>query len=190
MDRLRFPGVSTSPHGMTSAKAGAGMKHHLTARLIELRADGISNGEIAATLKLPLSRVEHEISKLIHAGAISSRYGLLRSHPDSYVHGRERTRIDVAADVGRLYMNGQSHKAIATNLKLTDAQVHNMLSDLFAEGMPRHKRHALTDGQARAIHAAYVKGEGSIKEMAEAIGFSGTSVRRRMHKLNLPLARE
>jgi hypothetical protein len=37
----------------------------LTGRLIELRGDGISNAEIAATLKRPLEQVEQQISKLI-----------------------------------------------------------------------------------------------------------------------------
>jgi DNA-binding CsgD family transcriptional regulator len=160
-----------------------------TERLIELRADGISNAEIAAILKRPLEQVEREISKLIHAGTIASRHGLLWSHPDSYVQGRERTRLDVAADVGRLYMNGKSYKQIAAALTLTEAQVHNILSELFAEGMPkRNKRHALTDRQARAVHAAYLKGGGSIDKLAAEIGFSGAAVRKRMHKLELPIA--
>jgi hypothetical protein len=161
----------------------------LTERLVELRADGISNGEIAATLKRPLE-VEREISKLIHAGTIASRHGLLWSHLDAYVEGHERTRVDVAADVGRLYMNGKSYKEIADALTLTDAQVHNILSEMFAEGMPKLKRHALTDRQARAIYTAHVKSEGSIDKLAAEIGFSGASARKRMHKLQLPLERE
>lgn len=159
-------------------------------RLIDLRADGLSNTEIAATLRRPIGQVEREISKLIHAGVIASRHGLLWSHPDAYVEGRERTRVDVAADVGRLYMNGKSYKEIAGALALTDAQVHNVLSELFAEGMPKLKRHALTDRQARAIHAAYLKGEGSLKELAAEIGFSEAAVRKRLHKLHLPTDRE
>jgi predicted transcriptional regulator len=162
----------------------------LTERLIDLRADGISNGEIAATLKRSLDQVEREISKLIHAGVIASRHGLLWSHPDSYVQGRERTRLDVAAEVGRLYMNGKSYKDVAGALALTEAQVHNILSALFAEGMPKLKRHALTDRQARAIHAVHVKGGGSLRELAMGIGFSEAAVRKRLHKLHLPTDRE
>ncbi|MGD1056432.1 MAG: hypothetical protein ABR992_03370 [Solirubrobacteraceae bacterium] len=162
----------------------------LTERLIDLRADGISNTEIAAALKRPLEQVEQQISKLIHAGVIASRHGLLWSHPDAYVQGRERTRLDVAANVGRLYMNGKSYKEIADALALTDAQVHNILSELFSEGMPKLKRHALTDRQARAIRAAYLKGEGSLDELAAEIGFSGGAVRKRLRKLNLPIERE
>jgi hypothetical protein len=146
----------------------------LTERLIELRADGIGNGEIAATLKRPLEQVQREISKLIHAGTIASHRGLLWSHRDSYVQGRERTRVDVAADVGRLYMDGERYNEIADILALTEAQVHNILSELFAEGMPKFKRHTLTDRQARAIHATYLKGEGSLRELAAAVGFSGS----------------
>ena len=155
----------------------------LTRRLTELRADGISNAEIAVMLKLSVSQVEREISKLIHAGSIASRRGLLCSQPDSYVQGRERTRVDVAAGVGRLYMNGESYKLIADALTLTEAQVHNILSELFAEGMPKLTRRALTDQQARAIHAAHLKGEGSLNKLAKAIGFSGTAVRKRIRKL-------
>jgi DNA-binding Lrp family transcriptional regulator len=162
----------------------------LTERLVELRADGISNGEIAATLKLPLEQVEREISKLIRAGTIASRHGLLWSHPDAYVQGRERTRVDVAADVACLYTNGKSYKEIADALALTQAQVHNILSELFAEGMPKLKRRALIDRQARAIHAAYLEGEGSLKELAAAIGFSEAAVRKRLHKLDLPMEHE
>jgi DNA-binding CsgD family transcriptional regulator len=162
----------------------------LTERLIELRADGISNAEIAATLKRPLEQVEHEISKLIHAGTIASRHGLLWSHPDSYVQSRERTRVDVAADVGRLYMHGKSYKEIAADLTLTEAQVHNILSDLFAEEMPKLKRHLLTDQQARAIHTACVKGEGSLNKLSAEIGFSGAAVRKRIRKLDLQIERE
>jgi predicted DNA binding protein len=162
----------------------------LSERLIDLRADGISNTEIAATLKLPLEQAEREISRLIHAGVIASRHGLLWSHPDAYVQGRERTRLGVAADVGRLYRNGNSYKEIADALALTDAQVHNILSELFAEGMPKLKRHALTDRQARAIHTAHVKGGGSIDKLAAEIGFSGAAVRKRLRKLDLPIERE
>jgi predicted DNA binding protein len=162
----------------------------LTERLVELRADGISNGEIAATLKRPLEQVEREISKLIHAGTIASRHGLLWSHAASYVQGRERTRVDVAADVGRLYMDGETYNEIADALALTEAQVHNILSELFAEEMPKLKRHALTDRQARAIHAAYLKGEGSLKELAATVGFSEAAVRKRLRKLHLSTERE
>jgi predicted DNA binding protein len=162
----------------------------LTERLIDLRADGISNTEIAATLKRPLEQVEREISKLIHTGAIASRHGLLWSHLDSYVQGRERTRVDLAADVACVYWNGESYKEIAGALALTEAQVHNILSELFAEGMPKLKRRALTDRQARAVRAAYLKGEGSLEDLAAEIGFSGGAVRKRLRKLDLPIERD
>ena len=85
-----------------------------------------------------------------------------------------RTRLDVAADIGRLYMSRESYKQIADALALTDAQVHNILSELFAEGMPTLKRDALTDWQARAIYATYLKGEGFLKELAARIGGRGS----------------
>jgi predicted DNA binding protein len=87
-------------------------------------------------------------------------------------------------------MNGESYKQIAAALALTDAQVHNILSELFAGGMPKLKRRALTDRQARAIHAAYLKGDGSLNKLAAAIGFSEATVRKRLRKLHLPMERE
>lgn len=77
-------------------------------------------------------------------------------------------------------MNGKSYKELADALTLTDAQVHNILSELFAEGMPKLKRRALTDRQARAIRATYLKGEGSLDDLAAEIGFSGGAVRKRL----------
>jgi hypothetical protein len=161
----------------------------LTERLIELRADGVGNPEIAATLKVPLAQIEREISELIQAGLLSSRRGLLWSSSDSWVEGRERTRAEVAPDIARLYMSGKTHEEIGRALALTSNQAHNTLSELFAEGMPKRRPHVVTDEQARAVHAAHVKGEGTIKALAQSIGFSDVAVRKRMHKLNLPLER-
>jgi DNA-binding phage protein len=39
----------------------------------------------------------------------------------------------------------------------------------------------------RAVHAAYVRGDGSIEWLAEAIGTTGTVVRRQWQKLNLSI---
>jgi len=98
---IRPMGCRPSPHKMTRADASEGMwSTDLAAWLVEPRANGVSNSEIAATFKLALGQAEHEIGKLIHAGVIASRHGLLWSHPDSYVQGCERTRVDVAANVG------------------------------------------------------------------------------------------
>jgi DNA-binding NarL/FixJ family response regulator len=99
-------GVAASPHRMTSAETSEGMECRSDGAVDGASCGGLRNAEIAAMLKRPLEQVEREISKLIHAGTIASRHGLLWSHPDSYVQGRGRTRVDVAADVGRLYMNG------------------------------------------------------------------------------------
>jgi uncharacterized protein YidB (DUF937 family) len=160
----------------------------LTERLIELRAEGRGNPEIAATLGVPLTRIEREISELIHTGVLRSRRGLLWSSSDSWVGGRERTRAEVAPDVARLYMGGDTYKEIGRTLGLTEHQVHNTLTELFAEGMPKRRPHIMTDEQARAVHSAHVKGEGTIKELAQSIGFSDVAVRKRIHKLNLPVA--
>jgi DNA-binding CsgD family transcriptional regulator len=161
----------------------------LTERLIKLRAEGRKNAEIAATLGVPLTRIVHEIGGLIQTGAVSSRRGLLWSSADAWVKGRERTRADVAPEVARLYMREDTYEEIGLALALTPHQVHNTLTKLFAEGMPKRKPHTLTDEQARAVHAAHAKGQGTIKELAQSIGFSDVAVRKRMHKLDLPAAR-
>jgi DNA-binding phage protein len=44
----------------------------------------------------------------------------------------------------------------------------------------------MTDKQVRAVHAGYLKG-GSIDQLAAAMGFTGSTARRQMHKRNLPL---
>lgn len=156
----------------------------MTRQLIELRQEGISNAEIAATLGVNKSRLEAQISLLIKRGAIPSRNGLLWSHPDAHVHGRERTRHMLAPDLARLYRQGQTHRQIALALKLTEHQVHNQLTQLFAAGLPKRKPQNLTDEQVRSIHNAYLAG-GSIGKLARQHGFSGTSVRERLDKLGL-----
>jgi hypothetical protein len=80
---------------------------------------------------------------------------------------------------------GKTHEEIGAELRLTEHQVHNILTTLFAAGLPRRRRE-LTDAQARAIHNAYMAG-GSINTLAEEIGFGGFTVRTRMHKLGLPI---
>jgi hypothetical protein len=157
----------------------------LTSRLIELRKDGISNDEIAVLLDVPKSALEAQIQALIASGAIPSRAGLLSSHPDSYVKGRERTAASVAGDLERLYNDGRSHQEIASALELTKHQVHNQLHALFAAGLPKQPRR-LTDEQIHAIHDAYLAG-GSIDKLAGEIGFTGSAVRIRMKKLDLPV---
>jgi hypothetical protein len=173
---------------MTCAETTRRGNADLTERLIKLRAEGVGNPEIADTLGVPLTRIEREISELIHTGVLSSRRGLLWSSSDSWVEGQERTRAEVAPDVARLYMSGRTYEEIGRALTLTAHQVHNTLTELFAEHMPKRRPHMLTNEQARAVHAAHVKGEGTIKELAQSIGFSDGAVRKRMHKLNLPVA--
>jgi DNA-binding Xre family transcriptional regulator len=57
------------------------------------------------------------------------------------------------------------------------------------EGMPKAPVRAMTDAQVRAIYAVYLRG-GSIDELAEAIGFTGSAARREMHERELPLERD
>jgi DNA-binding XRE family transcriptional regulator len=100
------------------------------------------------------------------------------------------TRAELAGDVAQLYMQGKRHADIGGALNLTKAQAHRILSELFAEGMPKLERRSLSDERVRAIHAAYVRGDGSINKLVEAIGFTGSAARRRMRRLELPLERE
>jgi DNA-binding CsgD family transcriptional regulator len=106
----------------------------MTSRVIAMRNAGRPNAEIAAEIEVSPARLNVQIGKLVREGAISSRKGLLRSHPDSWVEGRGRTREDVAGKVQRLYKQGKSHKQIAGRLNLTPAQVHLILTNLFAAG--------------------------------------------------------
>jgi len=102
----------------------------------------------------------------------------------------QRMRADLAGDVARLYMQGKRRAEIGEVLGLTKAQAHKILSELFAEGMPKLKRRRLSNEKVRAIHAAYVRGDGSIDKITEAIGCRPSTVRRRMRKQDLPLERQ
>jgi DNA-binding CsgD family transcriptional regulator len=170
------------------ARSTTGWSHSLTCRLIELRKDGISNAGIAAILGVRKPTLEAHISRLIACGVIPSRKGLLWSHPDCYTEGRERTPQSVAPDLERLYAAGTPYREIAAALGLTEHQVHNLLTGLFAAGLAKRKPHKLTEQQVRSIHAAYLAGA-SIDKRAEQLGFSGTAVRERMRRLGLPLGR-
>jgi DNA-binding Xre family transcriptional regulator len=99
-------------------------------------------------------------------------------------------RAELAGDVAQLYMRGERHAAIGAALNLTGAQAHKILSELFAEGLPKLKRRGLSDEKVRAIHNAYIRGDGSIDGIADAVGFTGSAARRRMRTLELPLERE
>jgi len=156
-------------------------------RLRTLRAQGLSNGKIADRLGTTEQRLALEISRLIRIAQLPSRRGLLRSHPDSWVQGHERTSADLAPEVARLYMAGLSHNQIGSELMLTLAQVHNLLTGLFAEGMPKRERHELKDEQVKDMHARWRKDRESINRMAEALGFTGAAARSRMKKLGLTL---
>ncbi len=154
--------------------------------LVAMRREGLPNAEIAARLWVSLTVLEGQVSKLIREGALGSRRGLLCSHPDSWVEGRERTRHEVAPAVERLYREDKSREEIGAELNLTGAQVHNILASLFAAGLPKRHRRALSDEQARAIHAAHLA-RASIHQLAAEIGFSGTAACNRLHRLGLPV---
>jgi hypothetical protein len=102
----------------------------------------------------------------------------------------QRTPAELAGDVAQLYMRGERHADVGEALNLTRAQTHKILSELFAEGTPKLMRRRLSDEKVRAIHALYVRGDGSIDKITEAIGFTPSVARRRMRKPELPLERE
>lgn len=157
----------------------------MTSCLVAMRKAGLKNDQIGARLGVNPGPLQDRISVLIKSGEISSRQGLLRAQSDCYVEGRERTLETVTDDVRRLYQDGKTHEEIGAELRLTEHQVYNILTTLFAAGLPKRQRE-LTDDQARAIHKAYMAG-GSINMLAEEIGFRGGAVRMRMHKLGLPV---
>jgi transcriptional regulator with XRE-family HTH domain len=79
------------------------------------------------------------------------------------------TLIGLAGEVAQLYVQEKQRAEIGEALNLTKAQVQKVLSELFAEGMPKLERRSPSEAKVRAIHAAYVRGEGSIEDLAEAI---------------------
>jgi len=158
----------------------------LTRQLIAMRRQGLRNAEIARRLAVTEGELAYHIGRLIRDGVLTSRRGLLWSHPDSLVAGHERRPRDVAADVARLYRAGYYHRQIASELHLTNAQVHNILTGLFGAGLRKRPPRTLSEDQVRSIHARYLAG-GSIVLLAAQAGFSGTAVRRRMRELSLPL---
>lgn len=101
------------------------------------------------------------------------------------VPAEQRTQADLAGAIAQLYMQERKHAEIREALNLSGRQLQTILRDLFAEGMPKLKRHSMTDGQVRAIYAVYLRG-GSINDLAAAIGFTGSAARRQMHKKKLP----
>ena len=91
------------------------------------------------------------------------------------------------SDVAQLYMQRWSRDEIAELLGLRVGEVCNILAGLFALGMPSIM-HRMTDAQVRAVYAGHLQG-GSIDKLAEAIGFSGSGVRRQLHRRKWALRR-
>jgi hypothetical protein len=127
--------------------------------------------------------LQSRITELIHSGRLTSRRGLLWGQPDCYVAGREQKVDTVSDQVAQLYREGKPHKEIGARVRLTENQVHHILSILFAAGLPKRER-GLTDGQTREIHRSYMLG-GSIEILAREAGFTGPTVRKRLRELGL-----
>jgi hypothetical protein len=160
----------------------------MTSQLVAMRNAGRKNDQIARSLEVTPGALQTRITELINTGRIASRRGLLWGQADCYVAGQERTVESVADEVARLYTERKTHKEIAAALRLTENQVHNILSILFAAGLPKRQR-GLTDEQTRAIHSSYMLGD-SIDTLAQEIGFTGPTLRKRMHQLRLPIGTE
>jgi DNA-binding Xre family transcriptional regulator len=80
-----------------------------------------------------------------------------------------RTRPSLAGDVAHLYVQEVQRVEIGGELNLPKAEVHKILSELFAEGMPKLERRSVSEAKVRAIYSAFVRGEGSIEDLAEVI---------------------
>jgi hypothetical protein len=157
-------------------------------QLVAMRKAGLKNDQIAAGLGVSPGALQGRITELILSGRLVSRRGLLWAQSDCYVEGQERTVQAVRDEVRQLYREGKTHKEIGAELRLTENQVHNILSILFAAGLPKRER-GLADDQARAIHNTYIAG-GSIDTLAQEIGFTGPTIRKRLRELKLPVGTE
>jgi DNA-binding Xre family transcriptional regulator len=80
-----------------------------------------------------------------------------------------RTRPSLAGDVAQLYVQEKQHAEIGEALNVPTAVVDKILNELFAAGMPKLERRSLSEEKVRAIHAAFVRGDGSIEDLAEAV---------------------
>jgi DNA-binding Xre family transcriptional regulator len=80
-----------------------------------------------------------------------------------------RTRMNVAGDVARLYVQAKPYAEIGGALNLTTAEVHKILDELFAEGMPKVERRRPSKERVRAIRGAYARGGESIDTLTEAV---------------------
>jgi DNA-binding Xre family transcriptional regulator len=58
---------------------------------------------------------------------------------------------------------------IGGELNVPEAVVDKVLKELFAEGMPKLERRSVSEERVRAIHAAFVRGDGSIEDLADAV---------------------
>jgi len=101
----------------------------------------------------------------------------------------DRTPAALAYELARHYMNGESWREIAAATGSSTSDVHEILSELFAEGMPKLKRRRMTDDQVRAIYADYLRGRRSIAQGAQAVGFTRRTVERRLRALELTVKR-
>jgi DNA-binding Xre family transcriptional regulator len=79
-----------------------------------------------------------------------------------------RTRTSLAVDVAHLYVQEMQRVEIGVALDLPKALVDKILNGLFVEGMPKRERRP-SEEKVRAIHDAFVRGDGSIDDLVEAV---------------------
>ncbi len=79
-----------------------------------------------------------------------------------------RTRTSLAGDVAQLYLQEVQRVEIGVALSLPKLLVDKFLSELFVKGMPKFERRSSRE-KVRAIHGLFVRGEGSIDDLVEAV---------------------
>jgi len=80
-----------------------------------------------------------------------------------------RTSTSLAGDVAQLYAQEKQRAEIGGELNVPEAVVDKVLNELFAAGMPKLERRSVSEEKVRAIHRAFVRGDGSIEDLAEAV---------------------
>ena len=80
-----------------------------------------------------------------------------------------RTRKSLAGDVAQLYAQEVQRVEIGAALNLPKALVDKILNELFAAGMPKLERRSVSEEKVRAIHGAFVRGDGSIDDLVEVV---------------------
>lgn len=101
---------------------------------------GLKNDQIASNLGVSPGTRQGQITELISGGRLVSRRGLLWAQTDCYVEGRERAIEAVTDEVRELYRAGKTHEEMSAEMGLTENQIHDILSILFTDSLPKRAR--------------------------------------------------